>query len=96
MKPPPTPPTSARAGTEDSLGHGMEAVVMLAIFLGLGWVLDSVFGTIPIFMIIMTVIGSVGLFARFYYSYERRMDEHEANRLSKLTGDSGSANVEAA
>lgn len=92
MKLLPTPPSAAdvraksRANSEDSLGHGMDAVIMLAIFLGLGWLLDSVFGTIPVFMIAMTVIGSIGLFARFYYSYGRRMDRHDADRLAKLAG----------
>jgi F0F1-type ATP synthase assembly protein I len=59
---------------------------MVAIFLGLGWGLDIIFGTIPVFMITMTVIGSVGLFARFYYSYGRRMDRHDADRVAKLAG----------
>ena len=88
MKLLPTPPSAddVRANSEDSLGHGMDAVIMLAIFLGLGWGLDSIFGTIPVFMIAMTVIGSIGLFARFYYSYGRRMDRHDAERVAKLAG----------
>lgn len=88
MKLLPTPPSAddKRANSEDSLGHGMDAVIMLVIFLGLGWGLDIVVGTIPVFMIAMTVLGSVGLFARFYYSYGRRMDRHDADRLAKLVG----------
>jgi F0F1-type ATP synthase assembly protein I len=88
MKLLPTPPSTekVRANSDDSLGHGMDAVIMLAIFLGLGWGLDTIFGTIPVFMITMTVIGSVGLFARFYYSYGRRMDRHDADRVAKLAG----------
>jgi F0F1-type ATP synthase assembly protein I len=88
MKLLPTPPNAekVRANSDDSLGHGMDAVIMLAIFLGLGWGLDIIFGTIPVFMITMTVIGSVGLFARFYYSYGRRMDRHDADRVAKLAG----------
>jgi hypothetical protein len=88
MKLSPTPTKDVRATSKDSLGHGMDAVIMLAIFLGLGFGLDSLFGTTPLFMIILTVIGSVGLFARFYYSYEARMDEHDAERLAKLAGAS--------
>lgn len=88
MKLLPTPPSAddVRANSEESLGHGMDAVIMLAIFLGLGWGLDTIFGTVPVFMIIMTVIGAVGLFARFYYAYGRRMDRHDADRLAKLAG----------
>lgn len=93
MKILPTPPKDARVRTEDSLGHGMDAVIMLAIFLGAGFGLDTLFGTTPLFMIILTVVGSVGLFARFYYSYEARMDEHEAERVAKLAGTSPKAST---
>jgi len=97
MKLLPTPPsTDVRANSEESLGHGMDAVIMLAIFLGLGWGLDTVFGTIPVFMISMTVIGSIGLFARFYYSYGRRMDRHDAERVAKLAGRPGVSSEDAA
>ncbi len=67
--------TQKRVSTEDSLGHGMDAVVMLAIFLLAGFGLDRLFGTMPIFMIVMTLIGSVGLFYKFKYRYDARMDE---------------------
>ena len=80
------PLKDARVNTEDSLSHGMDAVVMLAIFLAAGYGLDRLFGTIPVFMIVMTVLGAIGLFARFYYQYERRMDQHDDERLAKLAG----------
>jgi F0F1-type ATP synthase assembly protein I len=72
--------TQKRVNTEDSLGHGMDAVIMLVLFLLAGFGLDRFFGTTPIFMIVMTVIGSVGLFLKFKYSYEARMDELEEQR----------------
>jgi len=86
MKLLPRPPKNVRVNTEDSLGHGMDAVIMLAIFLGAGFGLDRLFGTMPVFMIVMTVIGSVGLFARFFYQYEAKMNEHDEQRLAKLAG----------
>ncbi|MCH9836773.1 MAG: AtpZ/AtpI family protein [Ilumatobacter sp.] len=101
MKLLPRPPKNVRVNTEDSLGHGMDAVIMLAIFLGAGFGLDRLLGTMPIFMIVMTVVGSVGLFARFFYRYEAKMNEHDAQRLAKLSGPdqssaAGGANGEAA
>jgi ATP synthase protein I len=95
MKLLPRPPKDVRVNSEDSLGHGMDAVIMLAIFLGAGYGLDRLFGTTPMFMIILTVIGAVGLFARFYYSYSAKMDEHDEKRLAKLAGPAES-NGEAA
>ncbi|MGA9277289.1 MAG: AtpZ/AtpI family protein [Ilumatobacter sp.] len=72
--------------SQDSLGHGMDAVIMLVLFLGIGYGLDWLAGTQPIFMIVMTVIGAVGLFARFYYQYAEKMDQHDQDRLAKLAG----------
>ena len=59
---------------------------MLVLFLGLGYGLDRLFGTVPVVMIALTVLGSIGLFARFYYSYANKMEEHDAERLAKLAG----------
>jgi len=72
--------TQKRVNTEDSLGHGMDAVIMLVLFLLAGFGLDRLFGTTPLFMIVMTVIGSVGLFLKFKYRYEARMDELDEQR----------------
>ena len=65
------------------MGHGMDAVFMLVLFLGAGYGLDRVFGTVPLFMILMTLLGSVGLFLKFKYRYEDRMNELEALRRGK-------------
>ena len=69
-----------RVSTTDSLGHGMDAVIMLIIFFGAGFGLDRLFGTAPVFMIVMTLLGAIGLFATFKYRYEARMQEHEQRR----------------
>jgi Putative F0F1-ATPase subunit Ca2+/Mg2+ transporter len=82
----PKPPRDVRVRTDDSLGHGMDAVGVLVLFLGAGWGLDRMFGTMPVFMIVMTLLGSIGLFAKFKYSYERRMDELDGERIAKLQG----------
>lgn len=104
MKLLPRPPKNVRVNSEDSLGHGMDAVIMLAIFLGAGFGLDRLFGTMPVFMIAMTVLGSVGLFLKFKYQYEARMDELEEQRrgpaarnaAAQAASDAGSADPEAA
>jgi Putative F0F1-ATPase subunit Ca2+/Mg2+ transporter len=82
----PKPPRDVRVSTDDSLGHGMDAVGVLVLFLGAGWGLDRLFGTMPVFMIVMTLLGSVGLFAKFKYSYEQRMSELDGERIAKLRG----------
>ncbi|HYN32560.1 MAG TPA: AtpZ/AtpI family protein [Ilumatobacteraceae bacterium] len=72
--------------TEDSVGLGIEAAVIIALFLGLGYILDRIFGTTPIFMIVMTLVGAVGLFAKLKYRYDDRMDELEAERRAAPAG----------
>ncbi|MFK8025922.1 MAG: hypothetical protein AB8G26_18345 [Ilumatobacter sp.] len=89
----PTPTTDVRRSNDDSLGHGMDAVITLLLFLAVGFGIDSLVGTTPVFMIVLLIVGAVGLFARFYYQYERRMNEHEAVRLAKLAGRTDAASL---
>ncbi len=74
------PAKQTRVNTEDSLGLGIEAAIIIALFFGAGFGLDRLFGTTPIFMIVFTLLGAVGLFAKFKYRYDDRMAEHEAER----------------
>ena len=67
----------------DSLGLGIEAAVILALFFFAGFGLDHLFSTRPVFMIVMTLIGSIGLFAKYKYSYEEKMTQLEAERANK-------------
>ena len=76
-----------RVDTQDSVGHGMDAAFMLVLFLGVGYSLDRIVGTMPLFMILMTLLGSVGLFLKLKYRYEDRMSEHDAQRLGKHAPD---------
>ncbi len=85
------PPTQTRADTQDSLGLGIEAAVITVLFLGIGFGLDALFGTTPIFMIVLTVIGAVGLFAKWKYRYDDRMNELEAERASTTADRSRAA-----
>ena len=85
-----------RVYTQDSVGHGMDAAFMLVLLLGVGYSLDRIVGTMPLFMILMTLLGSVGLFLKFKYRYEDRMSEHDAQRLGKhATDDRNGAEREA-
>ena len=77
--------TQKRVNTQDSLGHGMDAVIMLALFMLAGFGLDRLFGTTPLFMIVMVVVGADGLFLKFKYRYEARMDELDEQRRAHTT-----------
>lgn len=77
-------PKQTRVDTQDGLGLGIEAAVITLLFFGVGYGLDWLFGTTPIFMIVLTVVGAIGLFAKWKYRYDDRMDELEAQRASKI------------
>lgn len=72
--------TSTNTSAGASLGRGMEFAILVLMFLGVGYGLDSWFGTKPVFMIVMVVIGLVGQFASMWYSYDSRMKELEVQR----------------
>lgn len=76
-------PKQTRVDTQDSLGLGIEAAVIMVLFFGVGYVLDRLFTTTPIFMIVFTIVGAVGLFAKWKYRYDDRMNELEAERAAK-------------
>ena len=81
-------PQQPRVNTQESLGLGVEAALITVLFFGVGFGLDRLFGTTPVFMILLTVIGAVGLFAKWKYRYDDRMDELEAQRAAS-TADRG-------
>ncbi len=82
MKLLPTPrlTTTKKVNTSEPLGLGFDAAVVLMLFFGLGALIDWLVGTTPVFMIVMTLLGAVGVFTRFYYRYDANMAEHEARR----------------
>lgn len=53
---------------------------MIAVFLGLGWLVDSWLGTRPIFMIGFVLFGAAGVFVRMKYAYDAVMEQHERDR----------------
>ncbi|MEI7618994.1 MAG: AtpZ/AtpI family protein [Actinomycetota bacterium] len=69
-----------RVNTTDGLGRGMEFAILVMLFLGLGYGLDTWFGTKPVFMIVFVVLGLVGQFASMWYGYDARMKDLEAQR----------------
>ena len=69
-----------RVNTSDGLGRGMEFAILVVMFLGLGYALDTWLGTKPVFMIVFVVLGIVGQFASLWYGYDTRMKELEAQR----------------
>jgi F0F1-type ATP synthase assembly protein I len=76
-------PANKDVNTSEPLGHGFDAAVVVVVFFFAGFGLDKLLDTTPLFMIVMTLIGAVGVFVRFWYRYDARMTEHEAERAAR-------------
>lgn len=76
------------APTNEGLGQGVETALLIGMFLGIGWLIDRAAGTMPLFMIVLVVIAAVGVFAKFWYGYDARMRQLEAER-AKRTAPTG-------
>jgi hypothetical protein len=75
-------PQQTRIATDDALGMAIEIAVIMAVFTGGGFALDQWVGTLPVFMIVGSVLGAVGLFIKHKYRYDVKMDALEAERLA--------------
>jgi F0F1-type ATP synthase assembly protein I len=61
-------------GWSDLLGMGTAVAAILATGLGLGWLVDSVAGTSPVFLMIglaLGIIGAVGYVVKKFRTYLR-------------------------
>ena len=67
---------------DQGLGQGMEMALTVLVFLGLGYLLDSIFGTKPLLTIIFVVFAAVGTFVKMWLAYSLRMKKLEAERAA--------------
>ena len=72
------PSTSAKP--DDNVGRGIEMALVVAVFLGLGYLLDRWLGTKPIFMIVLFLFAVAGEMVKMWLGYDAKMRKHEAER----------------
>lgn len=65
---------------DQGLGQGMEMALTVAVFLGIGWLVDLALDTRPVFMIALVVFSVVGQFVKMWFVYDARMTTLEAER----------------
>ena len=66
-------------GFTDTFVKGVEFALTLAIFAGMGFGLDHLFGTVPVLTIVCFLVGAVGLATKTYYAYEAKMRAIESS-----------------
>jgi len=65
-------------GFGETMVRGVEFALTLAIFAGLGYVVDRLLGVVPVCTIVFFLLGVVGLGVKTYYAYEAKMQGIEA------------------
>ena len=55
------------------MGQGMEMALTIAVFMGIGWGLDTWLDTRPFFMIGLVIFSTVGQFIKMWFIYDARM-----------------------
>jgi hypothetical protein len=82
-------------GVDAGLGQGMEMALTVALFLGIGWLIDSWVDTRPIFTLAFVVFAVAGQMVRMWFEYDARMKVLERERLERAHGSPSSAPVPA-
>lgn len=91
-------PGDRRVTTDDNLGRGMDIALTIAVFLGLGFLLDRWLGVFPLFTIVLVLLAATGTFIRLRYTYEAAMQQldEERRRQSQAGRRDSNASGEAA
>jgi F0F1-type ATP synthase assembly protein I len=58
---------------------GYELVFSPLILALIGFGLDKLFGTLPLFTVAFAVLGLVGVVVKIYFQYRTEMERHEAS-----------------
>ncbi len=59
--------------------HGSFELALAPVILGLlGLWLDRTLGTVPVFLVLFTVLGFAGAGVKIYYTYRYQMEQHQA------------------
>jgi F0F1-type ATP synthase assembly protein I len=66
--------TNVRVNPRDSLGQGIDAVMTIVVFFGIGFLLDRWLGTTPWLSLVFVVLGAIGVFYRLKAAYLAKMD----------------------
>jgi F0F1-type ATP synthase assembly protein I len=69
-------------GFSDALGRGIDLALTPVVFGLVGWLIDRVAGTSPVFTIVVATIGVVGTAVKIKLGYDKEMAEHSTGAVS--------------
>ena len=82
----PDPP--AGRTTDDTLGTGIEAGIVLVVFAGCGYLLDRWLGLSPLLTIGLFAVGAIGLFYKFKADYDLQIEQLVRERRERSSSSS--------
>lgn len=65
-------------GFGDGMARAFELVVTPMVFGAIGFLIDEVAGTTPVFTAVLATFGVIGTVVRLWYGYDQEMRSHEA------------------
>lgn len=57
---------------------GYELVFSPLILALIGFGIDKLFGTVPVFTVLFAVLGLIGVVVKLYFNYRAEMEKHDA------------------
>jgi F0F1-type ATP synthase assembly protein I len=63
---------------DDAWTRAFELALTPIVAAGLGYVLDRIIGTVPLFAVAFLVLAVVASFIKMYYAYDAKMKVHDA------------------
>ncbi len=57
---------------------GYELVFSPLILALIGFGIDKLFGTVPVFTVLFAVLGLIGVVVKIYFNYRAEMEQHDA------------------
>ena len=72
---------ATNAGYSTAMGRGLELAITLAVMVGVGLLVDSIFDTGPLFVIVFSVLGFAGITVKLFLGYDREMKKHEEGAI---------------
>ncbi|WP_426571733.1 AtpZ/AtpI family protein [Aquihabitans sp. McL0605] len=72
---------SLNRGYGDAMGRGLELAVTLVFMVGIGRLVDLLFGTYPLFTIVFSVLGFAGITVKLFLGYDLEMKKHEEGAI---------------
>ena len=68
-------------GYGNAMGRGFELAMTLLVMVGIGLLVDAIFGTGPLFVIVLSVLGFSGITVKLWLGYDQEMRREEAGAI---------------